>query len=131
MKQSVMLTITSLLTLLFVSFHHADDVVRGFAPGKFSNLIPIVFMVIWLYGSKLVLDERRSGYILILVLSFLASGLPVVHMRGAGIAGGRIAHSHAAFFFVWTLIMIGATSLFSVLLAALELWSGRRKRISD
>jgi hypothetical protein len=123
-----MLTITSLLTLLFLSFHHADDVVRGFAPGKFSNLIPIVFMVIWLYGSKLVLDERRSGYILILILSFLASGIPVIHMRGAGIAGGRIAHSHAAFFFVWTLIMIGATSLFSVLLAANELWNLRRRQ---
>ena len=91
MKQSVMLTITSLLTLLFISFHHADDIVRGFAPGNFSDLIPIVFMVIWLFGSKLVLDERRSGYILILILSFLASGLPVIHMRGAGIAGGRIA----------------------------------------
>ena len=128
MKQSVILTITSLLTLLFLSFHHADDVVRGFAPGKFSNLIPIVFMVIWLYGSKLVLDERRSGYILILVLSLLASGVPVIHMQGAGIAGGRIAHSHAAFFFVWTLIMIGATSLFSVLLAASELWSLRRSK---
>jgi len=127
MKQSVMLTITSLLTLLFLTFHHADDVVRGFAPGKFSNLIPIVFMVIWLYGSKLVLDERRSGYILILVLSLLASGVPVIHMQGAGIAGGRIAHSHAAFFFVWTLIIIGATSLFSVVLAARELWSLRRK----
>jgi len=127
MKQSVMLTITSLLTLLFLTFHHADDVVRGFAPGKFSNLIPIVFMVIWLYGSKLVLDERRSGYILILVLSLLASGVPVVHMQGAGIAGGRIAHSHAAFFFVWTLIIIGATSLFSVVLAARELWALRRK----
>jgi len=122
-----MLTITSLLTLLFLTFHHADDVVRGFAPGKFSNLIPIVFMVIWLYGSKLVLDERRSGYILILVLSLLASGVPVVHMQGAGIAGGRIAHSHAAFFFVWTLIIIGATSLFSVVLAARELWALRRK----
>ena len=127
MKQSVMLTVTSLLTLLFLTFHHADDVVRGFAPGKFSNLIPIVFMVIWLYGSKLVLDERRSGYILILVLSLLASGVPVVHMQGAGIAGGRIAHSHAAFFFVWTLIIIGATSLFSVVLAARELWALRRK----
>jgi len=128
MKQSVMLTITSLLTLLFLSFHHADDVVRGFAPGKFSNLIPIVFMVIWLFGSRLVLEERRSGYILILVLCLLASGIPVIHMQGAGIAGGRIAHSHAAFFFVWTLIMIGALSLFSVLLAARELWALRRRK---
>ena len=127
MKQSVMLTITSLLTLLFVSLHHADDVVRGFVAGKFTNLIPIVVFVIWLYGSKLVLDERRSGYILILVLCFLVSGIPVVHMTGAGISGGRIANSHGAFFFVWTILMIGATSLFSVLLAARELWNLRRK----
>jgi len=127
MKQSVLLAVTSVLTILFVSLHHADDVVRGFVPGKFTNLVPIVFMVIWLYGSKLVLDERRSGYILILILSVLLSGIPVVHMTGAGVAGGRIANSHGAFFFVWTLLMIGATSLFSALLAALELWRLRRK----
>ena len=95
--------------------------------GGVAVFFAVVFMVVWLYGSKLVLDERRSGYILILVLSLLASGIPVVHMQGAGIAGGRIAHSHAAFFFVWTLIIIGATSLFSVLLAARELWALRRK----
>jgi len=127
MKQSVLLAVTSVLTILFVSLHHADDVVRGFVPGKFTNLVPIVFMVIWLYGSKLVFDERRSGYILILILSVLLSGIPVVHMTGAGVAGGRIANSHGAFFFVWTLLMIGATSLFSALLAALELWRLRRK----
>lgn len=128
MKQSVLLTISSLLTLLFLSFHHADDVVRGFAPGKFSNLIPIVFMVVWLYVTMLVAAERRSGYIVILVLSLLASGIPVIHMSGAGMAGGRIANSSGAFFFVWTLVMIGATSLFSVLLAARELWRLRRSQ---
>jgi hypothetical protein len=41
-------------------------------------------------------------------------------------AGGRIAHSQAAFFFVWTLIMIGATTLFSVVLCVRELWRLRR-----
>lgn len=128
MKQSVLLTITSLLALLFLSLHHADDVVRGYAPGKFSNFIPILFMVVWLYATTLVLAERRSGYILILVLSLLGSGIPVIHMTGAGFAGGRIANSSGAFFFVWTLIMIGATGLFSVLLAARELWSLRRKQ---
>lgn len=127
MKQSVLLSISSLLTLIFLTFHHADDVVRGFAPGKFSNLIPIVFLAFWLWVITLVLAERRSGYIIILILCLLASGLPAIHMQGAGIAGGRIANSHGAFFFVWTLIMIGATALFSVLLAARELWSLRRK----
>ncbi|HKU72788.1 MAG TPA: hypothetical protein VJR02_02620 [Pyrinomonadaceae bacterium] len=127
MKQSVLLTITSLLSLLFLSFHHADDVVRGLAPGKFSNLIVIVFMVFWLYATTLVFAERRSGYIMILVLCLLGSGIPVIHMTKAGMAGGRIANSSGAFFFVWTLVVIGTTTLFSVLLAARELWRLRRK----
>ena len=127
MKQSVLLSVSSLLTLIFLSLHHADDVVRGFAPGKFSNLIPMFFMVFWLWVTTLVLAERRSGYILILVLCLLASGIPVIHKQGPGIAGGRIANSHGAFFFVWTLVIIGATSLFSALVAARELWSLRRK----
>ena len=127
MKRSVLLAISSLLTLIFVSFHHADDVTRGFAPGKFSNLVPIVVFAFWLWVTTLVLAERRAGYILILILSFLMLGVPMIHMTGAGIAGGRIAGSHGAFFFVWTLIIIGATALFSVLLAVRELWSLRRK----
>ena len=72
MKQNVLLAITSLLSMLFLSFHHADDVVRGLAPGKFSNLIPIVFLAFWLYATLLVLEQRRAGYIIILVLSVLA-----------------------------------------------------------
>ena len=128
MKRSVLLTISSLLSLIFLSLHHADDVVRGFAPGTFSNLVPIFVFVFWLWVTTLVLAERRSGYILILILSLLTSGVPVIHMTGAGIAGGRIAHSNGAFFFVWTLIMVGTTTLFSALLAALELWRLRRSR---
>lgn len=120
MKRSVMLTITSLLSITLTSFHHADDVVRGMAPGKFSNLIPILFLLVWLYGT-LALAGRRSGYIIILVLSFLASALPVVHMRGAGVGFGTIRSG--GFFFVWTLIALGVTALFSVILSARCLWN--------
>ena len=128
MKKSILLTISSLLSVLFLSFHHADDVTRGFAPGKFSNLVPIFVFAFWLWVTTLVLAERRAGYILILILTLLTSGVPVIHMTGAGMAGGRIANSHGAFFFVWTLIMIGAINLFCVLLAAQELWRLRRSR---
>lgn len=131
MKHNVLLTITSLITLLFLSFHHADDVVRGFAPGKFSNLIVIGFIVIWLYVTTLVYAGRRAGYILILILSLLAFGVPIIHMSGAGMSGGRIANSRGAFFFVWTLVVIGGTGLFSVLLAAQGLWSSRRSNNSN
>jgi hypothetical protein len=123
MKHNIMLTVASLLSIIFFTFHHADDVVRGMAPGSLSNLIPVVFLAIWLYGTTLVLAERRSGYIIVLVLSLLGSGIPVLHMTGAGLVGGDIANSSGAFFFVWTLIALGTTTLFSVILAARGLWS--------
>jgi hypothetical protein len=123
LRNNVMLTIASLLSILLMSFHHADDVVRGMAPGKFSNLIPIVFLAVWLYGTSLALAKRRAGYVIILVLSILGSGIPVLHMTGSGLVGGDIANSSGAFFFVWTLIAFGVTTLFSVILSARELWS--------
>jgi hypothetical protein len=120
-----MLTVASLLSILLVSFHHADDVVRGMAPGRLTNLVPVLFLVVWLYGT-LVLAGRRAGYIIILIVSLLASGLPIVHMTGSGLAGGKIADSGGAFFFVWTLIALGVTALFSFILSAHGLWSLQR-----
>jgi hypothetical protein len=118
-----MLTIASLLSILFFSFHHADDVVRGMAPGGLSNLVPVIFLVIWLYGTTLVLAERRSGYIIILVVSLLGSGIPAIHMTGSGFVGGDITNTSGAFFFVWTLIALGVSTIFSVILSARGLWS--------
>ena len=131
MNRNVILTITSLLSILLTSFHHADDVVRGMAPGRFSNLIPVVVLLVWLYAT-LVLAGRRSGYIIILVASLLVSGLPVIHMRGSGLMGGtpRPSGDFGEFFFVWTLIAIGVAALFSVILSAHGLLSlpSRRPR---
>ena len=121
MKHSVMLTIASLLSILFFTFHLADDIVRGFEPGGFKHLSGVLTLVVWLYGT-LVLAERRSGYIIIL----LGLLMPLAHMRGAGLVGGRIANSSGAFFFVWTLLALGVTALFSVILSVRGLWSLRR-----
>jgi hypothetical protein len=128
LRHNVISAITSLLAILFTSLHHADDVVRGLAPGKFSNIIPIVVLAIWLYGTILVLSERRSGYIIVLVLSFLVLGVPVIHMTGSGFAGPRIINGGRAFFFVWTLVMMGATALLSVILSGRALWNLRRAK---
>ena len=127
MKHNVTLTIASLLSILFISFHHADDVVRGMAPGRLSNLVPVLFLLVWLYGT-LVLAGRRSGYVIVLIASLLASGIPVVHMTGSGLVGGKINPSgdFGDFFFVWTLIALDVTALFSVILSAHGLWSMRR-----
>lgn len=126
MKHSVMLTITSLLSILFFTFHVADDIVRGIEPGTVSNLPAIPIFVVWLYGT-LVLAERRSGYVIILLGSLLGLAVPVLHMMGKGVGvAGPIAKSSGAFFFIWTLIALGVTALFSVILSVRGLWSLRR-----
>lgn len=125
-KQNSILTTTSLLTLLFLTFHLSDDIVRGFEKGGVSNLTPVPIAVIWLYGT-LVLAERRSGYVIILVGSLLSLVVPVIHMMGKGVGvHSRIANSSGAFFYVWTLIAIGVTALFSVILSSRALWSVQR-----
>ena len=124
MKNSVMLTITSLLLLLFLTFHLADDIVRGFEPGGLPNLIMLVLIsVVWLYGT-LVLFERRSGYIIMLLLSLFSLVVPYIHMKGKGVGvTSRLANSSGHFFFVWTLLAIGVLGLFSAILSARGLWS--------
>ena len=128
MKHNVMLTITSLLSILFLTFHLADDIVRGFEKGGVSNLTAVPILVVWLYGT-LVLAERRSGYIIILLGSLLGLGVPVIHMMGKGVGvASSIANSSGAFFFVWTLIALGVTALFSVILSVRGLWSLQWRR---
>ena len=129
MKRSAILTITSLLSILLGTFHMSDDIVRGFEPGGFKHISGVVTLVVWLYGA-LVLGGRRSGYIIILLGSLLASLMPLAHMRGAGLVGGRIAHSSGMFFWVWTLLTVGVIAFFSVILSVRGLWSlpWRRRR---
>ena len=122
MKRSDLLTITSLLTILLSTFHLSDDIVRGFEPGGPKNITGVVMMVILLFGT-LVLAERRSGYIIILLGSILAAFVPVVHMKGAGLVGPRVVNSGRVFFWVWTLITLQVTAIFSLILSVLGLWS--------
>jgi hypothetical protein len=119
MKQNVTLTIASLLSILFATFHLADDINRGMSPGGLGNLIAVVIVVVWLYGT-VVLAGRRSGFLIILIASLLLMGIPVIHMRGVGIGFGT--HRSGGFFFVWTLLAMGVTSLFSVILSLSALW---------
>jgi hypothetical protein len=119
-----MLTIASLLSVLLFTFHLTGDIVRGVEPGGLNNLVGgSLIMVVWLYGA-LVLAERRSGYIIMLLGSLLSFGVAVLHMKGKGVGvASGIANSSGGFFFIWTLIALGVTGLFSVILSARGLWS--------
>ena len=119
MKPNVMLTITSVFSILFLTFHQADDIIRGYSPGGVANMVGLAIVVVWLYAA-LLLAERRSGYVISLLFSLLATGVPVIHMTGLGLGAGR---STEATFFVWTLLALGLTSIFGVILSVRGLWS--------
>lgn len=126
MKRYGLVTIASMLSIVLLTLHLADDIVRGFEDGGPSNLLAVPILVVWLYGT-LVLAGRRSGYVIVLVASLLGAYVPVLHFQApGGVAGGRIAQSGGAFFWVWTLIAFGVTTAFSVVLAAQELWRLQR-----
>lgn len=122
MKQNTILLITSLLTILFTTFHLADDMVRGMSPGGLTNYAAVFVWVVWLYGT-VILNDRRTGRIIMLIGSILASGIPLIHMMNkAGAVSPKTAATLGAFFFAWTMLVIAVTSLFSIILAARELW---------
>jgi hypothetical protein len=61
MKPNVLLTTASLLSILFVTLHTADDIVRGMEPGTLSDLIVMPILVLWLYGTLVLADRGTSS----------------------------------------------------------------------
>ena len=132
MKPNFMLIIASLLSIFLMTLHLTSDTIHawvGTPEAGGSTLVGVPVLVLWLYGT-LLLAERRSGHIVMLVGSLLAAGMPVIHVMGAGgVFRGQIARSSPAFLFVWTLHALGVTGLFSLILSARGLWSLRRGQL--
>jgi hypothetical protein len=131
LKQNLMLPVASLLLILLMTLHLTSDTIHaraGSPEAGGSTLVAVPILVVWLCGT-LLLAERRSGLIIMLIGSLLGILMPVVHvMSPAGIFHGAIARSSPAFLFVWTLHALGVLGLFSFVLAARGLWSLRRSQ---
>ena len=122
MKQSAVLTTASLLTILLMTLHLTGDILFQMSPAGLVNLFAVFVLVVQLYGT-LALGGRRAGYIIIFFASVLGMVMPVLHMKGRhGVMSGDIGRSGQAFLFVWTLLALGVTSTFSVILSASALW---------
>src|SRR3982750_4580069 len=124
MKHNAVLVVTSLLSIVLLTLHVTDDIVRGISKAEPSNTALVVLAVL-LYGT-LVLAERRSGHAIMLLVGLFAAGMPVIHMMGAHY--GQIAKSPGGFFFVWTLWALGGLGGFTFMLSARRLWGLRRSQ---
>ncbi len=120
MKQNLPLTIASLLSILLFTVHLAHDFVFGLDAMTRAETPPYLLIVlVSLYGT-VQLAGRRSGYIITLLLAILAIALPVLHTVGGPRSASR------GFFFVWTLLALGASGAFSAALSVRGLWQSFR-----
>ena len=125
MRDNTILVIASLLSILLLTLHITDDIVRGISKAEPSN-IALVVLVVFLYGT-LLLAGRRSGYIVMLLVGLIAAAMPVLHMRG--VRYSEIARSAGGFFFVWTLWALGGLGGLTFILSARGLWSLRARQL--
>jgi hypothetical protein len=118
------LTAASMLSILLFSLHWSDEIARGIEPATIDRTWGgLLILFVWLYGT-LAIGHRRAGLVIILLGAVLASGVPVLHMQGRGLVGGRIAvDSGGALFWVWTNVALGASGMLSLALAVQALWN--------
>lgn len=123
-KHKHMLVGASLLSVLLLSFHLAQDALRarpGTVDAGAGNLTAILILVVLLLGPAL-LAERRSGRVIMLLGALFAMGMPVLHFTG----GANWSQHGAPLFFVWSLIVLGVNGVFSVVL-----WVSELRRVRD
>ena len=122
MKQNVPLTVSSLLSVVLFTLHLAHDFVFGLdSMSRAETFTFLLIMLVSLYGT-VELAGRRLGYVVTLLFGILAAGLPVLHTVGGPRSAGR------GLSFVWTLLALGASGVFSAVLSARGLWSTTRGR---
>lgn len=120
MRQNLTLTVASLLSIALFTVHLAHDFVFGLdSMSRAETFNFLLIMLVSLYGT-LELAGRRAGLIITLLVGILAAGLPVLHTVGGPRAASR------GFFFVWTLLALGGTGVFSIILSGRALWRSFR-----
>ncbi len=120
MKHNVMLTVASLLSLLFTIIHLTHDVMRQ-AEGAVMFPIPVVVFAVWLYAT-LMLSDRISGYIIMLLGGVIGAFMIIIHSKAG------VVSKSGGFFFVWTLFALSTTGWFTAILSARGIWTTVRSR---
>lgn len=121
LKQPLTLTVASLISAALFPVHLAHDFIYGLdSMSRYQTFTYLGIMLVLLYGT-LELQGRRAGYVLMLLGGIFAMGMPVLHT-----VGGPKAITHG-FWFVWTLLAMGASGVLAFVLSARELWKSFRK----
>jgi hypothetical protein len=121
-NESVILRVTSLFALFLNTVHVADDIARGIDRFGIQNLFGVLIFLVWLYGTVMLAD-RRSGLVIMLLGAIFATAMPVLHMRGMSAA--TLAKSSGPLIYIWMLFALGVSGTFATILAVRGLWRSR------
>ncbi len=121
MREDRALLIASLLAILLMTFHITDDYVRGYDPlSRHGFMTAVLILLVWLCGT-LLLAARRWGFIIMILGGLFGAAMPVIHLTG------RQSAQELGFFFLWTMMGVSLSGLFTAILGR-ELWALERDR---
>ena len=126
MKEKHLLTIVSLISIALLQVHIVDDSVRGWFP-RGLQLYGVLATAVLLYGT-LMLAERRSGYVIMIITGLFGVAMPYLHLKELG---GEFLKASGAFFFIWTVLVVGTTGCLTIILSLRGLWNLRRGQSSE
>src|SRR5437762_5178726 len=118
MKQNDLLGLASLASALLLALHISQDIIFGFDRAGLNHLVGVAILLVIVCGAVL-LRERVSGKVIMLLGGLMAAGMLPLHMRNG--LRPEFLEKSGALLFIWTLYVLGVLGAFSVLLAVLAL----------
>ncbi|HEX3069952.1 MAG TPA: hypothetical protein VHX14_15395 [Thermoanaerobaculia bacterium] len=122
MKKNDLLSATSILSVLLLALHISQDIVFGFDRAGLNHLVGVAILLVVVCGAVL-LRERTSGEVIMLLGGVIAAGMMPLHMRNG--LRPEFLDKSGALLFIWTLYVLGVTGAFSVVLAVRALLARR------
>ena len=114
MKQSDLLSSTSILSVLLLALHLSQDIVFGFDPAGLHHLAGVGILLVIACGAML-LRERISGKVIMLLGGLMSAVMLPMHMRHG--MGPEFLEKPGALLFIWVLYVLGVNGAFSMILA--------------
>ncbi len=114
MKQSDLLSVTSILSVLLLALHISQDIVFDFDPAGLHHLFGVAILLVIVCGAVL-LRERRSGQVIMLLGGVMAAAMLPLHMRNG--LRPEFLEKSGALLFVWVLYVLAVNGTFSIVLA--------------
>ena len=114
MKQSDLLSGTSILSVLLLTLHISQDIVFGFDRAGLNHLVGVAILLVLVSGAALLRD-RRSGQVIMLLGGAMAAAMLPLHIRNG--LRPEFFEKSGALLFVWTLYVLGVTGGFAIILA--------------